>query len=321
MSDDENLKPGAEGASEPKTRRRGLGRGLDALFEDDEGVYPQPDSNGHTPGRQRRVVGLGQLEPNPKQPRRNFDDTALAELAESIRRHGILQPLVVRAKEGFPDIYQIIAGERRWRAAQAAQVHDVPVVVMELEDEAVLEIALVENLQREDLNPLEEAEGYKRLVDQHNRTQEEIARAVGKSRSHVANMMRLLNLPAGVRKMVSVGELSSGHARALVTATDPEGLAREIVARGLNVRQTEALAGEAAGREPSTKSVGVKAAPEKDADTRALEDEISNVLGMRVTIAMKGKGAGKLTVDFQNLDQLDEVLHRLSHYPGSRVHG
>ncbi len=296
-------------------KRRGLGRGLDALFGDEEGgVSGETDFSGNSP---RRMVGIAQIEPNPSQPRRHYDEQALEELADSIERHGLLQPIVVRPKEGHPGVFQIVAGERRWRASQKAQLHDIPVFVVDFDDETVLEVALVENLQREDLNPLEEAEGYRRLIDQYGHTQEDIASAVGKSRSHVANIVRLLNLPETVKKLVAAGELSSGHARALVTASDPETLARQIIARGLSVRQAEALAGEAAGKTRS------KAAPpeKKDADTKALEQEVSNALGMKVSINMKGKGSGALVIDFQNLDQLDEVLHRLSHFPGSRLHG
>jgi ParB family chromosome partitioning protein len=226
--------------------------------------------------------------------------------------------LIVRPKEGYPDIYQIIAGERRWRAAQKARVHEVAVLVTEHDDETVLEIALVENLQREDLNPLEEARGYRQLIDQHGHTQEDVAKAIGKSRSHVANMVRLLNLPESVQKMLEKGELSSGHARSLVTADDPEAMAEEIIFRGLNVRQAEELAGKASEKSSSKTRPPKK---QKDPDTRALEEEVSLALGMKVTIHMKSKGAGKLDVEFKNLDQLDEILHRISHYPGSRQNG
>ncbi len=301
---------------EAKPKKRGLGRGLDALFEDGENSFAHSEDD--LGGAVRKIIGIAQIEPNPSQPRRHYDQQALDELADSIEHHGLLQPLIVRPKEGHPDSYQIVAGERRWRAAQKAQLHELPVLIAKYDDETVLEIALVENLQRQDLNPLEEAEGYRRLVDQYGHTQEDISSAVGKSRSHVANIMRLLNLPASVQQMVASGELSSGHARTLVTALDPEALAREIVSKGLNVRQAEALASEAAGK--AVKAIK-NPKKEKDADTRALEDEISNVLGMKVSITMKNKGAGSLNIAFANLDQLDEVLHRLSHFPGARQNG
>jgi ParB family chromosome partitioning protein len=304
-------------------RRRGLGRGLEALFENDEPELGASEAQAAEAGGQnRKVVGIEQLEANQAQPRQHFDQEALEELAQSISRHGLLQPLIVRPKEGFPNAYQIIAGERRWRASQIAGLHEVSVIVTEFDDERVLEIALVENLQREDLNPLEEAQGYRRLVDRFGHTQDAVAKAVGKSRSHIANIMRLLNLPETVQKMVADGRLSSGHARTLVTALDPEGLAKKIVAEGLNVRQAEALASEAAGRAaappPAKKS---SKGQTKDADTRALEEEVSGALGMTVSIDMKGVSAGVLSVNFDNLDQLDDVLHRLSHYPGSHVEG
>ncbi len=309
-NDDEDLNP----------KKRGLGRGLNALFEDDEGVYPQPDEEGHTPGAQRKIVGTEQLEPNPTQPRKTFDEDALEELAESIAQHGVLQPLIVRPRDGFPDTYQIVAGERRWRAAQKAQVHEIPVIVHDLDDETVLEIALVENLQREDLNAVEEAEGYRRLLNQFGHTQEETAEIVGKSRSHVANTLRLLSLPEKVQDMVRDGKLSAGHARALVTADNAEAIAKKVIAEGLNVRQTEALMG--GDKEESAKPAAKKKAKvKKDADTRALEEEVSNALGMKVSIDMSGMGSGSLSIAFDSLDQLDEILHRLSHYPGSRQAG
>ncbi len=306
-----------EGLNQMSKKKRGLGRGLDALFENDEGVYPQADPDGHTPGKQRKTVGVGQLEPNLRQPRKKFDETALAELTESIKKHGILQPLLVRTKEGFPDMYQIVAGERRWRAAQLAQIHEIPVVVSDYDDETVLEVALVENLQREDLNPLEEAEGYRRLVDQFGHTQEEIAKVVSKSRSHVANTLRLLNLPESIQALLSSGQLTSGHARALLSSEDPEALAQEILSKGLNVRETETLASGAPDKDPGKKSSGKKT-PKKDTDTLALENEVSSALGMKVEINMKSQSAGAISIAFDTLDQLDEVLHRLSHAPTGR---
>ncbi|MCB9978703.1 MAG: ParB/RepB/Spo0J family partition protein [Rhodospirillales bacterium] len=315
----------AEPPENPDKKRRGLGRGLSALFEDEEPYPATPDSGDDTPAPKgvRKTLNIAQIEPNATQPRQFFDEDALKELAESIGRHGVLQPLVVRQKDGFPDQYQIVAGERRWRACQIAQVHEIPVVIQSLNDEEVLEIALVENLQREDLNPLEEAEGYRNLIDRFGHSQEEVAAYVGKSRSHVANQVRLLTLPPGVRGLVRDGKLSAGHARALVTAHNPDALAKKIVEEGLSVRQTEALAGAELGRKPKDKtdSPGKATSAKKDADTLALEREVSNALGMKVSISLKNGTSGTLSVEFQNLEQLDEILHRLSHYPGSKVSG
>ena len=283
-------------------KRRNLGRGLSALFGEDSEDRVSPDRQ--PPGK---TVPIGFLRAGRFQPRRRFDDDALRALADSIREKGILQPLLVRRHPDAATTYEIIAGERRWRAAQLAQLHDVPVVVKELDDRAALEIALVENIQREDLTVLEEAEGYRRLMDEFSHTQEALARAVGKSRSHVANMMRLLSLPDAVRQLVESGALSAGHARALLNAADPAGLAREIVRRGLNVRQAEHLArgGKAAAR---------KAAPVKDADTAALERDLANLLGLKVTVNFAARG-GALTIHYRTLDQLDDVLRRLHHNP------
>ena len=297
------------------SKKRGLGRGLNALFEDEEGVYPQADPDGHTPGAERTMVGLDQLEPGTYQPRRNFNDESLKELAESISVHGVLQPLVVRKKPGFDGTFEIIAGERRWRASQIAQLHEVPVIIKELNDEQALEIALIENLQREDLNPIDEARGYKQLVEEFGHTQEKAAAILGKSRSHVANMMRLLMLPSKVLEMLKDGKLTMGHARTLITADDPEALAKIIVEQGLSVRAAEQLAADfAAGKAVKGKK---KAKIAKDVDTVALEEEVSNAIGMKVSIDAKGsKGAGVMKISYKSLDQLDEVLHRLSHFPG-----
>ena len=308
-SDDQNDK----GDLNPK--KRGLGRGLEALFENEEGVYPQPDKEGQTPGIHRKIVGVDQLEPGPFQPRQYIDTEVLEELAESISTHGILQPLLVRPKEAFPDTYQIIAGERRWRAAQKAQIHEVPVVIKHLSDVQALEVALIENLQREDLNPLEEAQGYKRLMDEFGHTQEKLASSLGKSRSHIANMVRLMNLPPAVQVFVRQGKLSAGHARALITANDPTELAKTIINQELSVREAEKLVSESSD---SPKRKPKKKQKQKDPNTLALEEEVSGVLGMVVSIDVKGS-KGSLKVNFSTLDQLDEVLHRLSHNPG-RVH-
>ncbi len=289
-------------------KRKGLGRGLAALFDDEEDkVQAAPVAVGSA---NHRIVAIEMLEPNPSQPRRFFSEESLRELADSIKEHGVLQALLVRPKEGTQGRYQIIAGERRWRASQKAGLHELPVHIQEMSDGKVLEVALVENLQRSDLNPLEEAEGYKRLIDQYGHTQEKVAELVSKSRSHVANMVRLLTLPPGVQVLLRSGKLSGGHARALITAKDPDALARQVIAEDLSVRDTEKLAAEAAGRSAPGKSSSKKGAP-KDVDTLALENEITKALGMRVVIDVKGQG-GQLHVEFKSLDQLDEITHRLS---------
>ena len=305
-------------------KKRGLGRGLGALFEDEEGVYPQPGPHGDTPGVQRKMMGLDQLEPGSYQPRSNFDPEALKELADSISVHGVLQPLIVRPKRGFNGMFEIIAGERRWRAAMQAKLHEVPVIVMDLSDKNTLEIALIENLQRADLNALEEARGYTRMMEEFGHTQEKLAVALGKSRSHIANMTRLLSLPRPVVKLLEEGKLTAGHARALITAENPEELANQIVAQGLSVRAAEGLAG--GGKKGSKKSAAKKGGIKmKDVDTLALEKEVSGMLGMNIDIDMKGDGKGgrwgAMTIEFKSLDQLDEILHRLSHYPGRKQTG
>ena len=304
-------------SDEPDPKLRGLGRGLNALFEDEEGVYPQADMEGHTPGRKREMLGVEQLQPGKLQPRHVFDEEKIAELADSIKQHGLLQPIVVRRDPHVEDQYEIIAGERRWRASQKAQLHEVPVVVVELDDTQALEIALIENLQREDLNPIDEALGYQKLMEEYGHTQEKLAEAMGKSRSHIANMVRLLNLPPGVQEMVADSGLSMGHARALITAKDPLTLAKEVLAKGLSVRETENLANEVSGKPKKEKSAP-KATKKtgKDADTLALETEVSNSLGMSVSIDSKDGKEGSLSIHFKSLDQLDELLHRLSHNQG-----
>lgn len=301
-------------------KQRGLGRGLGALFEDEEGVYPQPGPEGHTPGLQRTTLGVDQIRPGKFQPRSVFDKESIRELAASIAVHGVLQPLVVRPMPGFEnlDAYEIVAGERRWRAAQEAQLHEVPVIIGNFDDTAVLEIGLIENLQREDLNPLDEAEGYKRLADEFGHTQEKIAETLGKSRSHVANMLRLLNLPEKIRMLVKKSSLTAGHARALA-AMEPESaekLAELIIEKGLSVRDAEALAAANSGRPARGKKKGAGARGGKDVDTLALEEEVGNAIGAKVSIDMKPGGDGSMTIAFKTLDSLDEILHRLSHNPG-----
>jgi ParB family chromosome partitioning protein len=297
-------------------KQRGLGRGLDALFEDEEKsfVHLNADPEAHVPDAQRKTLGVGQLSPDPQQPRTFFDDRALAELADSIKVHGVLQPILVRPHKTIAGQYEIIAGERRWRAAQKAQLHEVPVIIRDLDDAAALQIALIENLQRQDLNAIEEAKGYQRLMDEFTYSQEDVAEVVGKSRSYVANIVRLLQLPSSVQGMVGKNELSAGHARALINAANPTQLAQEVISKGLSVRQTEKLAADTAGRDIKSRTPGVRSADTihaKDADTLALEKQLSNALGLNVTLDMKDAQNGTLHVAYRTLDQLDHVIKRL----------
>ncbi|WP_201305948.1 ParB/RepB/Spo0J family partition protein [Roseomonas harenae] len=271
-----------------------LGMGLSALLGDDQGTALAATTPQNLP--------VEALEPGPFQPRGPMDEEALAELTASVREHGVLQPILVRPKPGAAGVYQIIGGERRWRAAQGAKLHEVPVVVREFDDREAMAAGLVENLQREDLNALEEAEGYRRLAEEFGLKADALGNAVGKSRSHVANTMRLLALPAGVRQMLGRGSLTAGHARALLTSPDPVRLAELVVTRGLNVRQTEALA--AAADRPRA------ARRQQDAETRALERELSERLGLRISIEHRGK-SGKVTIAYRDLDQLDGVVRLL----------
>jgi ParB family chromosome partitioning protein len=257
-------------------------------------------------------VPIELLRRNPDQPRRIFSETDLEELAASIRERGVIQPILVRPMPGAPGEYQIVAGERRWRAAQRAGLHQVPVVVRsDLDELTVLEIAIVENVQRADLGPLEEAQGYKALVDRFGRTQEEVAKTVGKSRSHVANLIRLLALPEAVREHLNEGRLSAGHARALLTSGDPEGLARRVVEGGLSVRQAEELAKAASGKPKGPTRVERTFVRPKDADTKALEQDLSESLGLVVTVDDAG-GKGEVRIAYKTLEQLDEICRRLS---------
>lgn len=281
-------------------RRRGLGRGLSALFADE-----QEDAAAVERLRPTRTLPIEQLRPGKFQPRRNFDPEEMKPLVESVREKGVLQPLLVRRVDG-EEGYEIIAGERRWRAAQAAKLHEVPVVVREFSDREALEVALVENVQRQDLTPLEEAEGYRRLIDEFGHTQEDLAQAVGKSRSHIANMLRLLSLPDEVKELVETRALSAGHARALIGAENPLALAKQIVEKGLTVRDAETLASEAKGKAKS----GGRAKNGKDADTKALEHDLSQLLGLKVTLDVHGQG-GTISIHYRTLEQLDDVLRRL----------
>ncbi len=287
-----------------ETARPRLGRGLAALIGD-------AGSEGGTVERLRatRRVPLAFLRPNPRNPRRFFAEEELRELADSIAEKGIIQPIIVRTVAGTIDAYEIIAGERRWRAAQLAGLHDVPIHLLEVSDREALELAIIENIQRADLNPLEEAMGYQELIDQFSYSQSDLAKTVGKSRSHVANMLRLIKLPAGVQEHLREGRLTAGHARALLTHDNPETIADEIVARGLNVRQVEALAQDEA--EKAGRVVRARQKPEKDADTLSLEKSLSDVLGMSVTVDHRGQG-GEVRIRYLTLDQLDMLCRRLN---------
>ena len=284
----------------PDDGRSRLGRGLAALIGD-VGAESTIER-----ARNQRRVPIEHIRPNPRNPRRHYSDAELDELAASIRERGIIQPVVVRAVRGARDAYEIIAGERRWRAAQRAGLHEVPIVPLEASDSEALELAIIENVQRTDLNPLEEAGGYQALASEYAHSHEDIAKIVGKSRSHVTNTLRLLKLPEPVKAYINAGKISAGAARMLIGASDPEEMAREIVERGLNVRQVEALAkqrAKGAGRAVKKRAI-------KNADTVALERRLSNALGLAVTIDHRSKG-GVLQVNYRSLDQLDEVVRRL----------
>lgn len=297
---------------EKRPERRGLGRGLSALMADI--ARPEaPEAIGSTVPRRTDTLPVEQLEPNPNQPRRQFAEEDLRNLADSIRVKGVLQPLIVRAG-AVPGRYEIVAGERRWRAAQIAQVHEVPVLIRDLDDTEVLEVAIIENIQRADLNPIEEALAFRQLMDRFGHTQEKLAEALSKTRSYIANLLRLLNLPADVQNLVSEGQLSGGHARALITASDQLGLAQRIVREGLSVRATEDLVRNQEGR-PQTqrKKVGDKHATDKDADTIGLEMDLAANLNMQVVISHEPGGeSGILTVKYQSLDDLDFLCQVLS---------
>jgi ParB family chromosome partitioning protein len=283
----------------PALRRRGLGMGLSALLGAGTETWPEPAAG------TVRTVPIEHLRPSPFQPRRSFGEDELEALTGSIRARGVIQPLLVRGDaDGGGGQFEIVAGERRWRAAQRAGLHELPVIVLRLSDREALEVALVENVQRQDLSPLEEAEGYRRLIDEFGHTQEELASVLGKSRSHLANLLRLLGLPEPVRRMLEAGELSAGHARALLTASDPLRLAKAVVAQNLNVRQTEKLV------QADASSPARRAGTSKDPNTRALERDLAGRLGLDVAIRPKGSG-GSLTIAYRTLDQLEGLIRRL----------
>jgi len=283
-----------------ENKRQNLGRGLNALLGEE--LEAKSDS-GYLKGS--RLVPVERLYPGRYQPRHFIDEDLIEELAQSVRENGIIQPLLVRRHPEQKDAFEIIAGERRWRAAQMAKVHEVPVIIRDLSDQKSLELGLVENLQRQDLSPLEEADGYQRLMDEFSHTQEVLAKTVGKSRSHVANMIRLLGLPEPVKKMLDSENLSAGHARALLNAPNPLEVARQVVKKGLNVRQTERLV----KKEQRQKEAPPKP-DHKDVDTLSLERDLANLLGLKVGIKFKG-GGGSLTVHYDSLEQLDDILLRL----------
>lgn len=303
----------SEDALNPK--KRGLGRGLDALFSDKESRDEETSVSRETvsglDAQSASKVSIGDIRPSKYQPRRAFDPDAIAELAQSIERHGIIQPLVVRIDPENNGGYELIAGERRWRAAQKVKLHEVPVVVQEMSDTQVLEVALIENLQREDLNAIEEALGYQRLSEEFGYSQTDLAEHLGKSRPYIVNTMRLLKLPKAVQEMVVTGDLTAGHARTLVGRDDAEALAKEIVKKGLSVREAEDLTRE--GSKKKTKGKAKKSS--KGADTLALEEEMTDRLGMKLEIEGKGH-KGKVIIHYKDFDQLDEVIHRLSHNVG-----
>ncbi|CAN5165212.1 ParB/RepB/Spo0J family partition protein [soil metagenome] len=300
-------------------RSQGLGRGLSALFADtgrDAAVSSNNEAAQAVPltaGRSIQLLDIATIRPHPEQPRRQFDEGALQELADSIAQRGVIQPIIVRP--AGPDHYEIVAGERRWRAAQKAQLHKIPAIVRDFDEAETLEIALIENIQREDLNPIEEARAYRRLIGQFGHSQDALGRLVGKSRSHVANLMRLLDLPTGVQDRVMANEMSMGHARALIGSPDCDRLAEEVVRKGLSVRDTEKLAREArpdAARSRPTKTGATVVEPAANADIAALERDIGDLLGMRVAISYGGDGKGTMTVHYSTLDQLDMLCQRLS---------
>jgi ParB family chromosome partitioning protein len=289
-----------------RKRPSGLGRGLSSLLGE---VAQEAPIAGEAPRSGIQMLPVGSIDPHPDQPRRHFDEEALSELAASIASRGLIQPIVVRPSGGR---YQIVAGERRWRAAQKARLHEIPVIIKDFDDVETLEVALLENIQRQDLNAIEEAEGYKRLIDEYGHTQEVLGRLVHKSRSHIANLLRLLDLPDAVRALLATGELSMGHARALVSSSNPESLANEVVRRGLSVRDTEKLV---RSTRPKAARGGRSDSKGASADIEALERQLGDMLGLRVRITHRPDG-GNVSLNYSSLDQLDMICQRLS---GERI--
>ena len=280
------------------TTKKGLGRGLSSLMGDTETVQTKNSNVG-----QETKIPIANLKPSPSQPRRLFNKNSINELADSIKAKGLVQPLVVRPSPSDSNSYEIIAGERRWRAAQIAQLHEVPVVIRNFNDTEALEIAIIENVQRSDLSPIEEAAGYKRLIENHGHTQEDLSGIVGKSRSHIANIIRLLSLPQSIQDMITEGKISSGHARAIMNSAFPEQLAEKIINENLSVRDAENLA--------KDKKVGIKKLKLKDPDTIDLENKISEKLGLAININHKGKKGGSIKIDYKTLDQLEMITQKL----------
>ncbi len=278
--------------------KKGLGRGLSSLMGDTKDISTQTETS-----NQETKISIANLKPSPSQPRRLFDKNSINELAESIKSKGLVQPILVRPSPKEPGIYEIIAGERRWRAAQIAQLHEVPAVIRKLDDVEALEIAIIENVQRSDLSPIEEAAGYKRLIKNHGHTQEALSEIVGKSRSHIANIIRLLSLPQSIQDMISEGKISSGHARAIMNSAFPEQLAEKIVNENLSVRAAEELV--------KQKKPGVKKIKLKDPDTVDLENNLTAKLGLNVSIDHKGKKGGSIKIEYKSLDQLELVTSKL----------
>ncbi|RDW14590.1 ParB/RepB/Spo0J family partition protein [Paracoccus thiocyanatus] len=289
--------------AENKLEKRGLGRGLSALMADVDLIPSERPAP-------RQILPVEQLTPNPDQPRRSFAPEALQELADSLRSRGLLQPLIVRPHPSDRGLYQIVAGERRWRAAQIAQLHEVPVIIRELDDTEVLEVAIVENIQRADLNAVEEAASYRQLMERFGHTQEKLAEALNKSRSHIANLLRLLNLPDQVQAWLKEGKLTAGHARALITAPNAVDLARKVMEKSLSVRETEDLVRRQAEGPKPQKSKSAR--QEKDADTRALEGDLSAHLKMKVAINHAGMDGGQMVITYRDLDQLDRLCQLLA---------
>ena len=299
--------------SKKPQKQRGLGRGLSALMADvTEDTATRSDA---TPARPDLLVPIEKVAANPDQPRRSFDKDQLADLSASIAEKGIIQPLIVRARPGHAGEYEIVAGERRWRAAQTAKLHEIPVLVREFTDTEVLEVAIIENIQRADLNPVDEAAGYNQLMEKFGHTQDKLSQVLGKSRSYIANSVRLLTLPAEVQVYLRDGKLSAGHARALITADDPVGLARQVIQKNLSVRETEKLvksSAESAGAD-TRKPAKTALKPAKDADTKALEGDLSANLRMKVSVDHKaGTEGGQMTIKYSSLDELDDLCRLLS---------
>jgi len=294
--------------ADKKQERRGLGRGLSALMAD----VPPPNAAGAETGGSGggdRMIPVEKIHPNPNQPRRSFTVDQLQELTDSIREKGIIQPLILREDPNAAGTYQIVAGERRWRAAQAAQLHEVPAVIRDYTDTEVLEVAIIENIQRADLNPIEEAAGYRQLMDRFGHTQERIAEALGKSRPHIANLLRLLTLPDDVQAMLQDGRLTAGHARALVGTDAPSDLAKQVVKKGLSVRETEKLVKRLSDPKPKKETKPT----EKDADTKALEQDLSAALGMKLRIDHQPNSeSGQVNIQYATLDELDTLCRALS---------